>query len=191
MKRIVLLFTILFSCSSTVFSDDLKDILDILEDDALVVHIIARVIHDKSLTTVWNMEVTRFTIMGKSVNITLTGKNIKVKANITPYTAKNEGILILAQGEVWISPEEGQKVQYMSTLESLAVVPGEKVLFYPLGMKEEKKLQSENSVIIELQIQISPYEKDSSPETEGPENFSGKSSMYQNKRENIVSQALG
>lgn len=190
MKRTLFYITVCILFSTPLLADDGKELFELIDENALEVHIVARVYQDDHLSTVWDMEITRFTILGRSVNITLTGENIRVRANITPYSSGTKGLILLTQGEVWISPKEADKVQYLSTLKSIPIMPGEKVLFYPLGVQKRNKKTKEAPIIIELEIQVVHPKKEDKPAREGPRN---KPEMYKQEvqyRGNIVSQAI-
>ncbi|MEW5817532.1 MAG: hypothetical protein AB1798_19305, partial [Spirochaetota bacterium] len=86
------------------------------------------------------------------------GENILVYANITPYSEDDDTIMLVAQGQVWISSKDNNSVKYLSTMKSLPVTPGEKILFLPLGVSKEAKDQP---FTIELEIQVTPYQPQS------------------------------
>lgn len=155
MKRVTLLVVLLFLL--VLFpapSDDLENLLQLIQENAFKINISARVIEDNAVS-VWNMEVSRLTIAGKTVNVKLTDENIIVIAHITPYVEDSETITLIAQGQVYLTNPESRKVQYMSTVKSLPVSLGERVIFYPLGYSEEKR---NNQFVIELEIQVLPYQ---------------------------------
>ena len=155
MKRVTLLTGLLFFLFLLpVHSDELEDLLQLIQKNAFKININARVIEDDTVS-VWNMEVSRLTIAGKTVNVKLTDENIIVIAHITPYVDKADSITLIAQGQVYLSNPESKNVQYMSTVKSLPVSLGEKVLFYPLGYSKGKK---SDQFVIELEIQVLPYQ---------------------------------
>ncbi len=190
MKRTLFFITVCILFSTPLIADDETELFDLIDENALEVHVVARVYQDDRLSTVWDMEVTRFTILGRSVTITLTGENIRVRAHITPYNAGKKGLILLTQGEVWISPEDDNKVQYLSTVESIPVMPGDKVLFYPLGVQKKERKTKNTPIIIELEIQIVPHTKEDKPTSGGQKNHPEMDKQEVQYTENIVSQAI-
>jgi hypothetical protein len=154
-KRVTLLAVLLFLLVLVPGSaDDLENLLKLIQENAFKINITARVIEDNTIS-VWNMEVSRLTIAGKTVNVKLTDENIIVIAHITPYVDDSDSITLIAQGQVYLTNPDSKNVQYMSTVKSLPVSLGERVLFYPLGYSNEKK---NNQFVIELEIQVLPYQ---------------------------------
>jgi len=133
--------------------EDLQDLLELVHENAFRINISASVKEHNSIS-VWNMEVSRLTISGKTVNVKLTSDTIIVIAHITPYVENDESLILIAQGQVYLSNPVEESVQYVSTVKSLPVSLGESVLFYPLGISEEK---NHESFTIELEIQVLPY----------------------------------
>jgi len=160
---IFLLVTFIFlSLNVNIFSQNLNDIFKKLEESAFKVNIIARVKEGEDVS-VWNMEVSKFTISGKTVNVRLVGDNIVVQANITPYNKGKNKIFLVAQGQVWLSSPDQEGIKYLSTLQSLPVTPGEKVIFYPLGVSREP---AKTPFTIEIEIQVVPYNYEQEKSTE-------------------------
>jgi hypothetical protein len=124
--------------------------LQFLEDRALVVRIAAKVLADRA-EPVWNMESTTFTISGRAVKVKLEGGNVFGFAHFTPYLQEDETILLLAQGEVWVSSEDSDQVRYYPAMKSITISPGETVLFFPLGLSENPM---GDTYRIELEIEV-------------------------------------
>ena len=162
MRKVLLITTILLLLVSlpSLFAEDIEDIIRKLEDNALQVHITARV-KQKNNVSVWHMDISKVTISGKTVNVKLKGDDILVYANITPYAKSKNSILLVAQGQVWITSPNSKNVEYTSTIKSLPITTGEKVLFYPLGVATPT---DNNHYLIELEIQVTPYSSDKSVE---------------------------
>ncbi len=139
---------------------DLKDALSELLSNALQVTISARVLPADE-KPVWNVESTKLTIPGRSVKVRLDGDNVRIYLVCTPYMQENGDILLLAQGQVWLTEPPEKEVKYFSTFYSIPVSYGEKILFFPLGLADEMaKKQASKSFNIELEIQIVPYNKE-------------------------------
>lgn len=145
-----LLFTLFFlGRISLLAATEIDDALDYLAEKELVVSLATRIVESEH-QTVWHMENTKITLSGQAVNLKMTGENLVVFAQITPYIQDDETILLVAKGEVFVSSaEEGTK--YYSTLKSLPISLGEKVFFFPLGMAVDSQ---HNLYYIELEIQV-------------------------------------
>ncbi len=154
-KRLLPLL-ILSSLWNSVYADDinLEKALRSLLDNALRINIEARILPNNK-NPVWNSKSTELTIPGRSVAVKLIGDNLRVYAIFTPYKMDNGGILLVAQGQVWLTEVPAKDVKYFSTFRSIPVTLGEKILFFPLGFSSE--LASKKYFNIELEIQIVPY----------------------------------
>jgi hypothetical protein len=155
MRKLFIFLAIFITTVSSLQSEDIEKVLRMLEEKALKVHISARVIENGDVS-VWNMDISKITISGKTVNVRLRGDDILVYANITPYTEGDNSILLVAQGQVWINSPDSQQVKYKSTIKSLPITVGEKVLFYPLGVADPNQM---DIVTVELAIEVTPYHK--------------------------------
>ncbi len=127
--------------------------LDFLRADALQVNIVARVI-EPNHQTVWHMESTKVTISGRAVQVRLEGDNVLVLAHLIPYLNNDNTILLVALGQIWTPTADNKGFKYYSTMKSLPITPGEKVIFFPFGMAVDQKANVYN---LELQIQVTPY----------------------------------
>ena len=104
--------------------DDLEDSLNAVIDGALAVHITARIIDEGENQEVWNMNLTRFTIGGRSVTVQLEGSNIRVLAEFTPYWESEDQLLLVAQGQTWIGIDEADgDPEYRTAFTTLADSP--------------------------------------------------------------------
>jgi hypothetical protein len=119
---------------------------------------IAATISETGEKAVWNIKSSELTIPGRSVTVKLVGSNVVVIAQLTPYVNADNTVLLVAQGQVWISSPLEDKIKYLTTLKSLPIKLGEKVFFFPLGANVEKT--SENLYNIALEITIQPYTHD-------------------------------
>lgn len=99
--------------------------------EALIVNISAS-IGQPSATPVWQAKDIKYTIPGSAVSVKLLGNDVAVLISITPYRTKDGHLLLVAQGQVWYKdPTAG--VGYRTTINTLSVAYGERILFYPLG----------------------------------------------------------
>jgi hypothetical protein len=97
-------------------------------------------------------------IEGKKLSVNLNtrilgGENETVIiADITPYFNPDNTIFLVAKGEIFLSDsDDSEEVKYYTTLKSLPVDVGEKVIFFPLGMAYDSK---SNFYVIEMEIQV-------------------------------------
>lgn len=139
-------------------ADDAEELLELFGDDALHVRIEARVVEDGD-QTVWNMELTRVTISGRSVQVRLDGDNIVVRARFTPYRV-NDSLLLVAQGQTWLKTEDSDELRYETAFETVPVQLGEAVVFYPLGQENVQvglETRQYGTINLELEIMVIPY----------------------------------
>jgi len=150
LNKKILIALLPFILNSFVYAVDVDDALKYLKDRTLNLKIITRIV-DEQGKTIWDTEMSRITISGKSVKLKLSGVNILVITDITPYIRNDQTILLVSQGEVWIGSSESEELNHYSTINSLPVLSGESVLFFPLGMIETMDTKIYN---IELEIQV-------------------------------------
>jgi hypothetical protein len=138
---------------------ELDDVLQALLDQALTVNITARVTQEGH-ETIQSYELTRVTISGRAVRLRLEGGNITVIAEFTPYEDE-EGILLVAEGQILLRTAEDEEVRYVTSMRSVPLAIGERVVFYPLGRSTfDMDLENEQSdpLNIELEVEVLPYE---------------------------------
>ena len=153
----ILFVVSLFLFHNLVYGVDINDALKYLEENSLNIKTITRVVDEHGLT-IWNANMSKITISGKSVKVKLQGVNILVITDITPYIRYDNTILLVSQGEVWIGSSESDEMNHYSTIKSLPVSMGESALFFPLGVIKAVDRKIYN---IELEIQVNPNNRDS------------------------------
>ncbi|MBN2533982.1 MAG: hypothetical protein JXB88_13915 [Spirochaetales bacterium] len=104
--------------------------------------------------SIWNTKKVKYTIPGYTVILKMEGTNIKFKGHFTPYL-KKENLLLIAQGQVWLSDPAKKSLTYFTFVKSISLSFGEKVIFLPLGIAET--YEKGKTYNIEIEIQISPY----------------------------------
>jgi hypothetical protein len=144
----LLFSTILIFIYSSLYSVNVNDALRHLENRAINIKIITRIV-DEQGNSIWDTEMSRITISGKSVKVKLSGVNILVITDITPYIQNDSTILLVSQGEVWIGSSDSDEMNHYSTIKSLPVNSGESVLFFPLGV-----IQSVDTLIYNIVLEI-------------------------------------
>jgi hypothetical protein len=128
--------------------------LESLIDEALQLQITAKVL-PADQQPVWNSQSKKLTIPGRSVAVRLVGDNIRIDVVFTPYQEESGNLLLVAQGQVWFSEAPDAKTTYLTTIQSIPVSWGEKVLFFPLGFSSE--LTQASTLNIQLEVEIYPY----------------------------------
>lgn len=148
----------LVSAGGSAQAVELDDILQALIDKALTVSITARVTQNGE-ETVQSYELTRVTISGRAVRLRLEGGNITVIAEFTPYE-NEDGILLVAEGQILLRTPDDREVQYVTSMRSVPLAAGERVVFYPLGKSTfDMDLENDQSALnIELEVEIAPYQ---------------------------------
>ena len=134
----------------------LSEALEVLRANGLVVHVAARVIPEGA-EPIWNAESTRTTLPGRPIKVRYEGDNLRIYLTCTPYVQDDGEVLLLAQGQVWLSETPDKEVKYYNTFSSIPVSFGEKVLFFPLGFSTEKG-GAQELFNIELAIRVVPYD---------------------------------
>ena len=64
-------------------------------------------------------------------------------------------MLLIAQGQVWLSEAPEHTTKYLTTIQSIPVTWGEKVLFFPLGVSPG--FAEQKTFAIQLEVEILPY----------------------------------
>ena len=128
--------------------------LESLIDEALQLQITAKVLPPDQ-QPVWNSQSKKLTIPGRSVAVRLVGDNIRIDVVFTPYQEESGTLLLVAQGQVWFSKVTDAKTTYLTTIQSIPVSWGEKVLFFPLGFSRE--FAEASTFNIQLEVEIYPY----------------------------------
>ena len=140
--------------------------LEALIDQALQLNITAKVLPPGE-TAVWNSESRKVTLPGRSVAVRLVGQNIRIDVVFTPYQKDDGAVLLVAQGQVWLSEAPNQKTKYLTTIQSIPVSWGEKVLFFPLGLSAGLPSEQE-TFAIQLEVEILPYKELRQRAPQGP-----------------------
>lgn len=115
--------------------------------------IFARLVEDREAGAVWDMEITRQTISGRAVSVRIEGDSLVVLAQFTPYQQTDDEILLVAQGQTWLTVPDAEGVRYRTAFKSVPLILGESLYFFPLGYK----FSEEHSDGLNLEIEIKPY----------------------------------
>lgn len=120
-------------------------------NEAFAVNITSRVYNVED-ELVWDFETTKVTFLGRAVTIRINGNNLTVMAHLTPYREEGDDYLLVAQGQVWIATDGEEGVKYLSTVKSIPIKLGERIIFLPLGVDYRKE-----AFTIELDVQLAAY----------------------------------
>ena len=96
------------------------------------------------------------TVSGKPVNINVKGSNLNLTAILILYRVDETTVMLLAHGKVLLKPVGSSGGKYYSTVNTLPLKIGEKALFFPLGLIDEKM---ENISSCVLEIEVHHYDK--------------------------------
>ena len=144
------LFIIVFTGTASLsWGDESTSLLETLGNTPLRVNITANVLNSTG-ENLWTTEISKITINGRSVKVKISGVNVIVVADITPYLDGKGAILLVSQGEVWIGTSSEDKLQHYATIKSVPVSSGERAFFFPLGVVEG----ASDMYTIELVIQV-------------------------------------
>lgn len=116
-------------------SGSLSSIPEALLGEALIVSIVAS-IGMPSEAPAWQASDVKYTIPGGAVSVKMIGRDTVIVITVTPYRSKDGGLLLVAQGQVWYK-EGDAGLRYRTTVDTLSVRFGERVLFYPFGAHPE------------------------------------------------------
>ena len=160
--RIPALAVLLWLAAGTGFAqngDRAEALYDLVENGRLDPNLFDRTLQLDIMVTVlqsderpaWNVKSSKVTIPGRSIAIKLLGENLRVEVVFTPYQRENGIWDLVAQGQVWYSEAPQKATRYLTTLESIPVSMGEKVLFFPLGFSEQQ------TFTLQLEVEIFPF----------------------------------
>lgn len=99
--------------------------------DALTVTVTATVPREEGAEP-WQAKDIKYTIPGTAVSVKMVGSDVAVLITLTPHRSQSGQLLLVAQGQVWYK-DGAAGLRYRTTLDTLSVDYGERILFYPLG----------------------------------------------------------
>lgn len=164
MKQLITVISLLFIAFNSLSAQTGDLNYNYIEGKELSINITTRILGEEN-ETIWHMDSSKVTISGEALKVKLSGENLVVVANITPYVNEDNTIFLVAKGEIFLSDtDDSEEVKYYTTLKSLPVDVGEKVIFFPLGMAYDS---NSNFYSMEMEIQVlSLDEKESSTKAE-------------------------
>lgn len=160
MKQFFFLIPLLFVFSSGLAAESEGFDLKYIEDKQFSINLTTRILGEKN-ETIWHMNSSNITVSGEAVKVKLSGDNLVLIANITPYLNPDKTIFLVAKGEIFLSDStDSEDVKYYTTLKSLPVTDGERVVFFPLGMAYDS---NSNFYSMEMEIQVLTVNEDAGP----------------------------
>jgi len=124
------------SAAGTDFLPKPADIPEALLDEAIAIILFAVVPGSQEAASGgWEAKELKYTIPGTPVSVRLLGQEVVVVVSITPYRSTGKGLMLVAQGQVWY--KDGESVHYRTTFDTINLLFGERVYFYPFGMKDD------------------------------------------------------
>jgi hypothetical protein len=85
--------------------------------------------------------------------VRLVGKNVVALLQIIPTNLKSSVVELMVQGQIWVKmPDES--MSYKTTLHSMSVTLGSRLLFYPLGMDS----RSGAPIAVEIRVDRPPLQ---------------------------------
>lgn len=155
---------LLLAVTASAGAIEIDDILQAILDQAFTVSIVARVT-ENGRETVHSYELTQVTISGRAVRLRLEGGNLTIIVEFTPYETEDESILLIAEGQIWLTNPQNEVAQYRTSMKTIPLKLGETVFFYPLGRSTlDMDIEdvngsgaAEDRLNIELEVQVQPY----------------------------------
>jgi hypothetical protein len=120
-----------------------------IRGEALAVSVRAMVSHPENKEP-WQASERKYTVPGTPVSIKMMGSDVAVVVSMTPYRTKDGSLFMIAQGQVWFRDSDGI-VRYRSTVDTVGVNFGEKLLFYPFGV------YANGEAPLRIELMVDPY----------------------------------
>lgn len=125
-----------------------------IRSEALAVSVRALMNHPE-IQEPWQASERKYTIPGTPVSIKLVGSDVAVVISITPNRTRDGSLFMIAQGQVWFRDTDGT-VRYRSTVDTVGVNFGEKLLFYPFGVFADGNAPLRIELVVEQYKENSP-----------------------------------
>ena len=93
------------------------------------------------------------TVSGRPVSLNINGGNFKAAVRFTVYNINADNLLLLTQSTIFFI-KDGQR-RMLSTVKSIPIKAGEKVLFFPMGVLKDGDKSNFNCV---LEMEVSKYQ---------------------------------
>ena len=93
---------------------------------------------------------------GQSVSVNLRANNLNIAVVFVPYFLNENSIMLLSKSRIVLRHADYSGGKYYSVVDSIPLKLGEKALFFPLGILDEK---IENISFCVLEIEVVYYEE--------------------------------
>ena len=94
------------------------------------------------------------TVSGRPVTLNINGGNFKAAVRFTVYNKKDDNLLLLTQSTIFFIKDGHRKM--LSTVKSIPIKAGEKVLFFPMGVLNDGEKSGYNCM---LEMEVSKYQQ--------------------------------
>ena len=149
-RRTILLGGIIFFTAALPAQENSLDEIPALRERAVKVYIVSQIV-DQNQQVILDSEDSKVALPGQPIGLRLTGDNLVVAVQFTPFLRPNGRHLLVALGQIWINiPDEG--MSFYTTMKTIPLEFGEQVYFFPLGSMEDK-----NEAYIEIKLMLEPY----------------------------------
>jgi len=93
----------------------------------------------------------RVTRSGQSVSVNLRANNLNIAVLFIPYFVNENSIMLLSKSKVILKYVNYSGGRYYSTIDSIPLKLGEKALFFPLGLLQDK-VENISSCVLEIEV---------------------------------------
>ncbi|MBN2657739.1 MAG: hypothetical protein JXR86_11820 [Spirochaetales bacterium] len=160
MRKVIFISCLIFLSVPILFADETKEeTLSRILKEAVSITVHSRIVLQDN-ENYWESDITKVTIPGRAVTLLFETESEKLSIELTPFKSDSgEGFVytLTAVSQFWHEDEEG--AQFRSSFKSISMVPGELILFYPLGLKTQEAITG-GQLHMEMGIRIVPYQSD-------------------------------
>ncbi|MCL2705939.1 MAG: hypothetical protein FWE72_07000 [Spirochaetaceae bacterium] len=108
-------------------------------------------IFDQEENPIVNSSWSRVTRSGQSVAVNLKANNLNIAVLFIPYFINENSIMLLSKSKVILKYVNYSGGKYYSAVDSIPLKIGEKALFFPLGLLNEK-VENISSCVLEIEV---------------------------------------
>ncbi|MBB6478427.1 hypothetical protein [Spirochaeta isovalerica] len=166
MRKVIFIYCLILLSVPFLFADETKEeTLARILKEAVSISVHSQIVlqgNDKY----WESDITKVTIPGRAVTLLFETESEKLSIELTPFKSESDdgvSYTLTAVSQFWHEDSEG--VQFRSSFKSISLLPGELILFYPLGLKTQEVLSGGN-LHMEMGIRIEPYRTEKEEQTD-------------------------
>ena len=108
-------------------------------------------ISDHENNSLVNSSWSRVTRSGQSVSVNLRASNLSIAVIFVPYYINENSIMLLSKSRVSLKHANYSGGRYYSAVDSIPLKLGEKALFFPLGLLQER-IENISSCVLEIEV---------------------------------------